>query len=114
VEHVEDAVKRGATVVTKQRPTPSRGAFFNPVVLADAPQDCVGVEYPRISPDETPQLLTDEETFGPVAALIKFKTEDEVIVCIVPAGQGKRADLVDRTWQMTQILAWQGGCEASD
>ncbi|GFZ44444.1 Succinate-semialdehyde dehydrogenase [NADP(+)] [Saitozyma sp. JCM 24511] len=64
VEHVEDALKRGATVVTKQRPTPSRGAFFNPVVLADAPQDC---------------LLTDEETFGPVAALIKFKTEDEVI-----------------------------------
>jgi acyl-CoA reductase-like NAD-dependent aldehyde dehydrogenase len=65
---------------------PSRGAFFNPVVLADAPQDCVGVRYPSIHADETPQLLTDEETFGPVAALIKFKTEDEVIVGTVTAG----------------------------
>jgi hypothetical protein len=91
---------------------PSRGAFFNPVVLADAPQDCVGVEYPSILPDKTPQLLTDEETFGPVAALIKFKTEDEVIVCTLPAGQEIRADQVDRTWQMRQSLAWQGGCNA--
>ncbi|KAL1408660.1 hypothetical protein Q8F55_005473 [Vanrija albida] len=66
--HVDDAVKRGAKILTKPRPKRegklANGNFFDPVVLGDAPADC---------------LVADEETFGPVAALIKFKTEEEVI-----------------------------------
>ncbi|KAG9099154.1 succinate semialdehyde dehydrogenase NADP+ linked, partial [Ceratobasidium sp. 370] len=63
--HVKDALSRGASVLVGGNRAESLGPnFFEPTVLADVPADA---------------QLTDEETFGPVAALIKFETEDEVI-----------------------------------
>lgn len=60
--HVEDAVSRGASVLVGGKRL--EGNFFAPTVLADVPSDA---------------RLAYEETFGPVAGLIKFETEDEVI-----------------------------------
>jgi succinate-semialdehyde dehydrogenase/glutarate-semialdehyde dehydrogenase len=55
--HVKDAVSRGASVLVGGKRAESLGPnFFEPTVLADVPVDA---------------MLTDEETFGPVAALIK-------------------------------------------
>ncbi|KAK1922510.1 aldehyde dehydrogenase domain-containing protein [Papiliotrema laurentii] len=62
-QHVEDAVSKGAKVLTKPRGDHGP-CFFAPTVLGDVPRDCV---------------IMDEETFGPVAALVKFSSEDEVI-----------------------------------
>lgn len=78
-EHVADAVSRGAKVLTTSLPSKRNafGYYFNPVVLGNAPNDCVGAL--RMCSSDV-QLITDEETFGPVACLIKFKTEPEVIV----------------------------------
>ena len=61
-KHVSDAVERGAQVLVGGQKL--GGNFFAPTVLSDVPADA---------------LVTTEETFGPVAALIKFETEDEVI-----------------------------------
>ncbi|HYZ21188.1 MAG TPA: NADP-dependent succinate-semialdehyde dehydrogenase [Rhodopila sp.] len=63
-EHVADALSRGASVVTGGKRHERGGNFFMPTVLADVPQEAV---------------IFREETFGPVAPLFRFKTEEEAI-----------------------------------
>jgi len=66
--HVEDAVAKGAKILTGGRPRTegpfARGHFFEPTVLADVRKGM--------------QIL-EEETFGPVAPLVPFRDEAEVI-----------------------------------
>jgi len=62
--HVADAISKGAKVVLGGKRDPRGGLFFQPTVLT------------HVTPD---MLVSHEETFGPVAPLIRFKTEDEVI-----------------------------------
>jgi succinate-semialdehyde dehydrogenase/glutarate-semialdehyde dehydrogenase len=66
--HVSDALARGAHLLTGGAPLESArnpsGTFWQPTVLGS------------VSPD---MLITQEETFGPVAPLIPFDTEQEVI-----------------------------------
>jgi succinate-semialdehyde dehydrogenase/glutarate-semialdehyde dehydrogenase len=61
--HVEDAVSKGAQIMVGGKKIENT-SFFVPTVLCDVPPNA---------------LLTTEETFGPLAALTKFETEDEVI-----------------------------------
>ncbi|KAK7055367.1 succinate-semialdehyde dehydrogenase [Favolaschia claudopus] len=61
--HVDDAVKLGAQVLVGGSSIPGT-AFFHPTVLSDVPPGA---------------RVNTEETFGPMAALVKFETEDEVI-----------------------------------
>ncbi|HET9147316.1 MAG TPA: NAD-dependent succinate-semialdehyde dehydrogenase [Acetobacteraceae bacterium] len=63
-EHIEDALKHGAKLVTGGRRHALGGNFFEPTVLADVPHDA---------------LIFHEETFGPVAPLFRFKSEEEAI-----------------------------------
>ncbi|MED5621231.1 NAD-dependent succinate-semialdehyde dehydrogenase [Ideonella sp. BN130291] len=60
--HVADAVAKGARVVVGGHKIGER--FFEPTVLADATSD---------------MLCAREETFGPVAPVFRFKTEEEAI-----------------------------------
>jgi acyl-CoA reductase-like NAD-dependent aldehyde dehydrogenase len=62
--HIADAVKKGAKVVTGGKRSALGGTFFEPTVLTDVTTDMV---------------ITKEETFGPVAPLYRFKTDDEAI-----------------------------------
>src|SRR4051812_28723137 len=62
--HVADALGKGAKIMLGGKRHERGGLFFQPTVLTDV----------------TPQMLmSHEETFGPVAPLIRFKTEREVI-----------------------------------
>jgi succinate-semialdehyde dehydrogenase/glutarate-semialdehyde dehydrogenase len=63
-EHIADATKRGATVLTGGHRHALGGNFFEPTLLANVPHDA---------------LIFREETFGPVAPLFRFKTEEEAI-----------------------------------
>ena len=67
-EHVQDAVAMGAKlVVGGERLTEgeyARGSFFAPTVLE------------AVTPD---MLICSEETFGPVAGISRFETEEEAI-----------------------------------
>jgi succinate-semialdehyde dehydrogenase / glutarate-semialdehyde dehydrogenase len=63
-EHIADALKRGASVVTGGKRHSLGGNFFQPTVLANVPKDAI---------------IFREETFGPVAPLFRFKTEEEAI-----------------------------------
>jgi succinate-semialdehyde dehydrogenase/glutarate-semialdehyde dehydrogenase len=62
--HIADALKRGARVITGGKRHEMGGTFFQPTILAEVPA----------SAD-----IFREETFGPVAPLFRFKTEDEAI-----------------------------------
>jgi succinate-semialdehyde dehydrogenase/glutarate-semialdehyde dehydrogenase len=60
--HVEDAVSKGAKVLVGGRK--GDGCLFEPTVLSNVPADAA---------------ISTEETFGPLAALFSFESEDEVI-----------------------------------
>jgi succinate-semialdehyde dehydrogenase/glutarate-semialdehyde dehydrogenase len=64
VEHVEDAVKRGARALCGGKPLDRAGHFFPATVLAGVSND---------------SLCMKEETFGPVASVAKFETESEAV-----------------------------------
>ena len=63
-EHIADALKHGANVVLGGKRHALGGNFFEPTVLANVTRD---------------MLVAREETFGPVAPLFRFKTEEEAI-----------------------------------
>ena len=62
--HVADAVQRGARVVTGGKRHTLGGNFYEPTILADVPRSA--------------DIFRDE-TFGPVAPLFRFSTEDEAV-----------------------------------
>jgi succinate-semialdehyde dehydrogenase/glutarate-semialdehyde dehydrogenase len=65
VEHVDDAVAKGAEVLTGGRARPDLGPFFfEPTLLRGVPETA---------------LLFREETFGPVVSLYTFETEEEAV-----------------------------------
>lgn len=67
-EHVQDATDKGAVLLCGgnriQEGSFSKGSFYSPTILTNLNENMV---------------ITYEETFGPVAPLMKFKTEEEVI-----------------------------------
>jgi len=63
-EHISDAVAKGARVLTGGKRHEKGGQYFHPTVLADV---------------KTDMKITHEETFGPVAPLYRFKTEEELL-----------------------------------
>lgn len=63
-EHVSDAISKGARVVVGGKRHALGRTFFEPTVLADATPD---------------MLIFSEETFGPVAPVFRFETEEEAI-----------------------------------
>ncbi len=63
-EHVDDAVNFGATIIVGGKVHALGGNFYQPTVLLNV---------------KTEAKITYEETFGPVAPLYKFSSEEEVI-----------------------------------
>ncbi|PIB26071.1 succinate-semialdehyde dehydrogenase (NADP(+)) [Amylibacter kogurei] len=63
-EHIEDATSKGARIIAGGKRHALGSTFFEPTVLADVTSQ---------------MLVTNEETFGPLAPLFKFKTEEEVL-----------------------------------
>lgn len=63
-EHTADALAKGARLMQGGARHAAGPLFFQPTVLCDVPEDA---------------LVLREETFGPVAAIMAFDTEQEVI-----------------------------------
>jgi succinate-semialdehyde dehydrogenase/glutarate-semialdehyde dehydrogenase len=77
--HLADAVKRGARIVTGGRSLGDR--FFEPTVLADATSD---------------MMCATEETFGPVAPIIRFRDEAEAVAAANASEYGLASYLYSR------------------
>ncbi|AXF17982.1 NAD-dependent succinate-semialdehyde dehydrogenase [Paraburkholderia caledonica] len=91
--HVADALQKGAKVLAGAKPHALGGTFYEPTVLVDATSS---------------MLIAQEETFGPVAACFRFKTEDEVVAAANATPFGLSAyfytrDLA-RAWRVGEAL----------
>jgi len=91
--HVNDALTRGAQVLVGGQRISGAGTFYAPTILSDVPADA---------------LFQSEETFGPVAALIKFETEEEVIALANNSDVGLAGYFfsrdVGRVWRVAEAL----------
>ena len=63
-EHYRDAVDKGARVVIEGGPSDKGDLFYCPSLLADVPKDA---------------KVSQEETFGPLAPVFRFKSEEDGI-----------------------------------
>ncbi|MGY3353575.1 acyl-CoA reductase-like NAD-dependent aldehyde dehydrogenase [Bradyrhizobium sp. GM0.4] len=91
--HLEDALAKGAKVTTKRHVLPPGSQYVAPVVLTEA----------------TVQMqLADEETFGPVAPLFRFGTEEEAIAIANGTPFGLAAyfytESLKRAWRVGEAL----------
>ena len=90
-QHVADAVGKGGHVATGGKKL--SGLFFEPTVILDATQD---------------MRIAQEETFGPVAALFRFKTDDEAIRLANATETGLSAyfftNNLKRAWKVAEAL----------
>lgn len=93
ISHIDDAVSRGAKVITGGSRATQGGTFFAPTILTDIDHE---------------MLIWDEETFGPVAGVAKFETEAEVIKLANDTPFGLAAYFftqdLGRTWRVGEAL----------
>jgi len=94
-EHIADAVAKGARVVTGGKRHAKGGTFFEPTVLVDV---------------KTSMKVTHEETFGPVAPLFRFKTEQELIKLANDTEYGLASYFysrdIGRIWRVAEALEY--------
>ncbi len=91
--HVSDALGRGAKILGQSESIPEGRQYARPIVLGDATTD---------------MLLASEETFGPVAPLFRFETEDEAIEIANGTPFGLAAyfftENLKRSWRVAEAL----------
>jgi succinate-semialdehyde dehydrogenase/glutarate-semialdehyde dehydrogenase len=89
--HVDDAVARGATVVTGGKARPDIGpAFFEPTILEDVTKE---------------MLAGSCETFGPVVALHRYSTIDEAVELANDTDYGLNASVWGKDLERAQEVA---------
>lgn len=94
-EHITDALAKGARIVVGGKRHPLGGTFFEPTLLVDV----------------NPQMkVAREETFGPVAPLFRFETEDQAIAMANDTEFGLASYFyardVGRIWRVAEALEY--------
>ena len=91
--HIEDALSKGAEILSTPTKLPEGDQFTAPIVLGGATTD---------------MLLAGEETFGPVAPLFRFETEEEAIKIANGTPFGLAAyfytESLKRSWRVAEAL----------
>jgi len=94
-EHIQDAVSKGGKVVAGGKPHALGQSFFEPTVVVDV----------------TPQMkVAKEETFGPLAPLFRFHTDEEVVFMANDTEFGLAAYFysrdIGRVWRVAEALEY--------
>jgi succinate-semialdehyde dehydrogenase/glutarate-semialdehyde dehydrogenase len=94
-EHIADAVAKGARIILGGARHELGGSFFQPTILADV----------------TPQMLVArEETFGPLAPLFRFHSDDEAIRMANDTEFGLASYFysrdINRVWRVSEALEY--------
>lgn len=92
-QHLDDAVSKGAKLLTGGKPHELGGTFFQPTVVSEVTQD---------------MLICREETFGPLAGVVRFETEEEGVALANDtifglAGYFYSRD-ISRVWRVAEAL----------
>ena len=94
-DHIADALSKGARTLTGGERHGLGGTFFQPTVLADV---------------DTQMKIATEETFGPVAPLFRFSTEEQAIALANDTQYGLCAYFysrdVGRIWRVAEALEY--------
>jgi len=94
-EHIADAVGKGARVVVGGNRHALGGSFFEPTILADV---------------TTAMAVAREETFGPLAPLFRFDTDDDAIRMANDTEFGLAAYFysrdIGRVWKTSEALEY--------
>lgn len=94
-EHIADALAKGARVLHGGRRHALGGTFFEPTILVD------------VQPNMT---VAEEETFGPLAPLFRFRTEEEAIQLAndTPSGLASYVytESLTRSWRIAEALEY--------
>jgi succinate-semialdehyde dehydrogenase/glutarate-semialdehyde dehydrogenase len=93
--HIEDALAGGAQILLGGKPHRCGGLFFEPTILTDVTQS---------------MLVAREETFGPVAPLFRFHTDEEAIAMANASEFGLAAYFYAR--DIGRVLRVAGAIEA--
>jgi succinate-semialdehyde dehydrogenase/glutarate-semialdehyde dehydrogenase len=92
-EHVADALAKGANVVVGGRRHALGGRFYEPTILTNVTSN---------------MAVAHEETFGPVAPLFRFKTEEEAVAMANDTEFGLAAYFygrdIGRVWRVAEAL----------
>ena len=93
--HIADAIAKGATVTTGGHRHALGGTFFEPTILTGVTRD---------------MIVTNDETFGPVAPLFRFTDEDDVIEqandTIFGLASYFYANNLSRVWRVAEALEY--------
>ncbi len=93
--HIDDALDKGGRVLIGGRPSELGGYWFEPTVIADVTQD---------------MMVAYDETFGPLAPLFKFTTDEEVIALANDSIHGLASYFytkdVSRVWKVSEALEY--------
>lgn len=93
--HIEDALSKGAKLLLGGKRHALGGTFFEPTVLSGATQG---------------MRVAKEETFGPVASVFRFETEEEAIHMANDTEFGLAAYLcardIGRIWRVSEALEY--------
>jgi succinate-semialdehyde dehydrogenase/glutarate-semialdehyde dehydrogenase len=91
--HIADAQTKGGVVILGGRRHARGGTFFQPTIITGA---------------NASMMLAQDETFGPVAPLFRFKTEEEAIRLANDTDYGLAAYIftrdLDRMWRVTDAI----------
>lgn len=94
-EHISDAVSKGAQVLVGGKPHELGQLFFEPTILTNVTKD---------------MKVAREETFGPLAPLFKFNSDDEVIQMANDTEFGLAAYFysrdIGRVWRIAEALEY--------
>jgi succinate-semialdehyde dehydrogenase/glutarate-semialdehyde dehydrogenase len=92
-EHIADALSKGARLVLGGKRHELGHSFFQPTVLADVTAD---------------MQVAREETFGPLAPLFRFQTEDEVVKLVNDTEFGLASYFysrdIGRVWRVAEAI----------
>jgi len=93
--HIADATSKGARILLGGKRHALGGRFFEPTILVDV---------------TTAMAVAREETFGPVAPLFRFKTEDEAVALANDTEFGLAAYFygrdIGRIWRVAEALEY--------
>ena len=94
-EHIKDAVDKGAKVLSGGKRHQLGGSYFEPTVLTEV---------------NTQMKVAREETFGPLAPLFRFRTDDEAIQIANDTEFGLAAYFysrdIGRVWRVAEALEY--------
>ena len=94
-DHISDALGKGAIIVTGGKPHSSGGTMFEPTIIGNV---------------TTSMKVASEETFGPLAPIFKFSTEEEAIRMANDTEFGLASYFytndVNRIWRVSEALEY--------